>query len=55
MKNYHLIPMADEELVYLPVLLARPSSHRHEHALAHIPTLPTWLISLQEPIVQEET
>ena len=32
MENYYLIPVADEELVYLPVLLARPSRDRCDHA-----------------------
>jgi hypothetical protein len=55
MKNYRVIPVADEELVYLPVLL-KPTSggKRHPDPLAYIPALPTWLISLHEPVVQEE-
>ena len=32
MENYYLIPVADEELVYLPVLLARPSRDRCDYA-----------------------
>jgi hypothetical protein len=46
MENYRLIPIADEELVYLSVLLRSPSSHRHDHRLVYIPTVPTWFISL---------
>jgi hypothetical protein len=48
MENYRLIPMTDQELVYLPVLL-KPTSggKRHPDLLTYIPTLPTWLISLQ--------
>ena len=55
MENYRLIPVADEELVYLPVLLKSTSGgKRHSDLLAYIPELSTWLISLPEPIVQEE-
>jgi hypothetical protein len=55
MENYRVIPMTDQELVYLPVLL-KPTSgkKRHRDFLAYIPALPTWLISPQEQIVQEE-
>ena len=41
MKNYHLIPVADEELVYLPVLLARPSRDRRDLALTYMSNLLT--------------
>jgi hypothetical protein len=56
MEQYRIIPIVDEELVYLSVLL-KPTRGRKQHRdlLAYLPIPPTWFIYKQEPVISEDT